>query len=523
MLWEMESKRRIWNKMDRQGEIKIRKKREKIMRKKKKEKEKKLRTNDRNGVRISKGIPGSSVFDLPIQVTNPPFATANGAIRDQLSSLSSIERGLSPGEASFLIISGGTGGNALCSSFRNACYVLPVSDDGGSSSEIIRVLGGPSVGDIRSRLIRLIPLAAPSSPLDAIRRLLAYRLPAHASETAARDEWRDIVEGRSILWKGIPIDRKETIRGFLVHFESELLKRAHKNFDFRNGRKVAAFIGNYFLAAAQGFFRSLPSAIFLFSSITNSQANILPAIVTNHTVTIAAELEDGQRLVGQCEISHPILSTGLAFPPPEEVPSSLIDGIGEYRIVSPRQNVMFESLSKGTHEPLPSRISRLYYINGYGMEIHPSPNAEFLSNLASRDMLVYSCGSLWTSVMPCLALKGVAGSIARSLALKAKVLLLNAENDRETHGYTAADYIQAITRTLNTSHSAHTYGLGGANTTYPISAFITDLVYLQGTQVSVDVNQITSLGVRCREVEGGSRFDADSVALVMRRIWADVN
>lgn len=65
-------------------------------------------------------------------------------------------------------------------------------------------------------------------------------------------------------------------------------------------------IGNYFLSAAQAFFRSLPSAIFLFSSITNSQvehtnslhpilsdcmqANILPVIVTNHTVTIAAEL-----------------------------------------------------------------------------------------------------------------------------------------------------------------------------------------------------------------------------------------
>lgn len=49
-------------------------------------------------------------------------------------------------------------------------------------------------------------------------------------------------------------------------------------------------VGNYFLAAAQGFFRSLPSAIFLFSAITNSQANILPVIVTNHTVTIAAAL-----------------------------------------------------------------------------------------------------------------------------------------------------------------------------------------------------------------------------------------
>ena len=34
-------------------------------------------------------------------------------------------------------------------------YVLPVSDDGGSTAEIVRVLGGPAVGDIRSRCLRL--------------------------------------------------------------------------------------------------------------------------------------------------------------------------------------------------------------------------------------------------------------------------------------------------------------------------------------------------------------------------------
>ena len=46
----------------------------------------------------------------------------------------------------YLVISGGTGGNAICSAFDDVCHVLPVSDDGGSSSEIIRVLGGPSIG-----------------------------------------------------------------------------------------------------------------------------------------------------------------------------------------------------------------------------------------------------------------------------------------------------------------------------------------------------------------------------------------
>ena len=62
-------------------------------------------------------------------------------------------------------------------------------------------------------MIRLIPHADPGSPLDAIRNLLAYRLPAHCTEREARDEWRDSVEGRSRLWAGIPSDRKEMIRG----------------------------------------------------------------------------------------------------------------------------------------------------------------------------------------------------------------------------------------------------------------------------------------------------------------------
>ncbi|PPQ67393.1 hypothetical protein CVT25_005972 [Psilocybe cyanescens] len=336
--------------------------------------------------------PGSSVFDLPIQATNPSLANGLGVSEPQKSFPSGIVQNdldTSPGETSFLVISGGTGGNAICSAFRNVCYVLPVSDDGGSSSEIIRVLGGPSVGDIRSRLIRLIPYAASSSPLDAIRRLLAYRLPSQSSQRDAREEWRDIVEGKSRLWKGIPTDRKETIRGFLVYFESELLKRAHKNFDFRNGRK----------------------------------ANILPVIVTNHIVTIAAELEDGEHLVGQCEISHPMVSTEpVNFQTPDD-DSPAPDGIGEY--VSPRQNVMFESVAKETHEPLPSRIS--------------------------------------------------------------------------------------------------TYGLGGANTTYPISAFITDLVYLKGTKVPVDVKRITLMGVRCREFDGAARFDADTVAHAMKEVWAGVS
>lgn len=51
------------------------------------------------------------------------------------------------------MIGGGTGANAILGAFsQGSCttHVLPISDDGGSSSELQRVLGGgPSVGDLR--------------------------------------------------------------------------------------------------------------------------------------------------------------------------------------------------------------------------------------------------------------------------------------------------------------------------------------------------------------------------------------
>jgi len=362
-------------------------------------------------------------------------------------------------------------------------------------------------GDIRSRLVRLIPPAPAGTPLDALRTLLAHRLPAgNDGERAARDEWRSIVEGRSSLWTGIPEDRKETIRGFLVYFEGEILRRAHKNFSFVNGS-----IGNFLLAAAQAFFRSLPSAIFLFSSITNSQANIIPAIATNHTVTIAAELANGTHLVGQCEISHPV-----ERPPSDEnedVSSLTFDTISP-TMSARTQNVLFDSASKDSFEILCAPIRRLYYINAYGHEIHPTPTPEYISGLGSNEVLVYSCGSLWTSIIPCLALRGVASAIARSRSLRAKVLFLNTKNDRETEGYTAVDYILAIARTLNARYQTEPYGLapGNSATTYPVSTFVTHLVSLRGCAVHVDVARASELGVECVEVESDA-VGADGIPL----------
>ena len=102
--------------------------------------------------------PGSSIFDLPTtsdirsaSQSNTHFSTeapiGDGPKHDGVAAeLSDLEDDDVP---SCLVISGGTGCNAICSAFgtSNASYVLPVSDDGGSSSEIIRVIGGPSIGE----------------------------------------------------------------------------------------------------------------------------------------------------------------------------------------------------------------------------------------------------------------------------------------------------------------------------------------------------------------------------------------
>ena len=49
--------------------------------------------------------------------------------------------------------------NGICDALRDyttsVTHVLPVSDDGGVDFGIIRVSGGPAVGDIRSRCLRL--------------------------------------------------------------------------------------------------------------------------------------------------------------------------------------------------------------------------------------------------------------------------------------------------------------------------------------------------------------------------------
>ncbi|GAA5882448.1 hypothetical protein JCM3774_001123 [Rhodotorula dairenensis] len=468
------------------------------------------------------------------------------------------------------IIGGGTGCNAVVGAFAGAnriSYCLPVSDDGGSSSEIQRVLGGPALGDIRSRLIRLIPPAPAGSPLDCIRRLLEYRLPggANTSNVAVKQEWGDIVEGTHRLWRGIPGDRKETIRAFLVHFQNAVLKKAQRGFNFKK-----ASIGNLFLSGASLFLGSVPSAIFLFVSVTgiaHDSIRIIPVINTSSTVTIAAELEDGHIIAGQSEISHPSTSSSAAagagaapllvahspvqgssrprdgaavavraeaifpltrattpsFPEPPvvgaeedeshaEIPPSPDLHLALPAAYSPSdpsaqpwsplatstpnsssQNLEF---SKDASEipPLPCRIQRIFYLSSYGLEIHPRPNSHFLQALQDATTLVYAPGSLYTSIIPCLALRPVGELVARS-RIRYKILLLNSSEDRETTGYDALDFVAALTEACRTSStSSGGSGEDGRPRIEPRD-IVSHVVYVRNGRLRVDEDELRNLGI----------------------------
>ena len=209
---------------------------------------------------------------------------------------------------SLVAFTGGTAFNGVVDELTSeltsrVMHVIPVSDDGGSTAEIVRVLGGPAVGDVRSRCLRLSDES--TAEARAVKALLAHRL--HATDSAeAKAEWYRIQEGDHELWANISEPYADIIRSFLLHFHSQVTaaKTDGPKFDFVNGS-----VGNFFFAGARMFFRSMEAAILLYSRVSNipEESTVVPNIVLGDNVRVAlgAELENGVTIRGQNEISHP--------------------------------------------------------------------------------------------------------------------------------------------------------------------------------------------------------------------------
>lgn len=426
-----------------------------------------------------------------------------------------------------VVFSGGSAANNLVDVFKTVrenqkcplSYVIPISDNGGSSSELIRVFGGPGIGDVRSRLVRLIPDDPDhdDSEKAAIKVFFNHRLPKDKSQ--AKQEWLQIVEADHSLWLNISIAKKELIRSILNIVNFEILKRLRPSstFDFSS-----ASIGNLFLTGARLFTNSLESAIYLLSSICSvpSHTSVLPAISTNFTHHISAGLANGTVITGQNSISHPSHTTALEYASSSEE-TEYHDTIEDANLPGslPTLRKQYITFSKADEEDLPARIERLWYINPFGQEIRLSANSRVLESLRGAQTVIYSIGSLYTSLVPSLILKGVGAALASS-SIRHKILILNSTNDRETGPsiapFSALDFIAAIANASAQSISASPPHL----TTSDYKSYVTHLIHLQGPGTPrVDQEGLRKIGIETirvygRKVDGEAFIRYDEKALV---------
>eukprot|EP00667_Euglena_gracilis_P015411 EG_transcript_16027 len=299
------------------------------------------------------------------------------------------------------------------------------------------------------------------------------------------------------MWGGIPEAYKQTLRAFLLHFFLNVMRRESvqelpydvvnvakemaSHFDYRGGS-----IGNFMLTGARMFFGSLEAAIFWFSNLAGIPRSscVVPVINVSSKVTLAVRLHSGQEIIGQGNITGPApmeAQHGL----PQKVRNRLA---------------------------LPDAIEKVYYISEHGSEILPPLNPATLEHLRRCDAVIYTMGSLYTSILPSLVLRGVGATIANKSC--PKILILNGVPDRETSWLTrrgtvthmkAVDMVAALTKALNQNEAIAE--------PFPCQSYVTHVFYLQATATidAAQLEELTSLGLVAieipREIQDGFYYD----------------
>lgn len=449
-----------------------------------------------------------------------------------------------------VVLSGGTATNSITSSLYNLSakgdkkltFILPVSDNGGSTSEILRVLGGPAIGDIRSRIVRLLED-------DQLINIFSYRLPDNLDK--AKSEWNEFVEGSHKIWSTVPISVKELIRPFIIHIQSELLKRnrnKQNNFKFEK-----ASIGNLFLTGSRMFLGNLDAAIELMLRLgrCSPYVSVMPCINTSHTHHISALLSNGDIITGQSQISHPSVPSinraasknahetllvknndicssfnnclninssshdkFLEIEPKsaKSIPNSNLNDLDDSdddELANPRyilpelKNSQLHFDKQGLDQMLPAPIERILYINPYGEEVKPTGNLRAINKIKTCDVLLYSIGSLMTSLMPILILGNIANTILETKHIS-KVLIINNKYDRETYGLDAINYVKFIIDSMMKSVVDYRQNKNiSMKNLMNISwnCFITDIIYLTKGDIQMDWQVLENRGINVYSID----------------------
>jgi len=259
----------------------------------------------------------------------------------------------------------------------------PTTQAGGL--RVVAIGGGTGLSTLLKGLKRFVPspveLCAPPAASPLIRDLSAVVTVSDDGGSSGR------------LRKELNMLPPGDIRNCIVALsedEALLSKLFRHRFDKGSGLEGHSF-GNLFLAALTSLTSDFSEAVRLSSEILLTRGHIYPATTSN--IELEALMEDGSRVRGETKITA----------------------------------------SKG-------RIRELFLVPP---DVGPMPQT--LEAIANADLITIGPGSLFTSLIPNLLVRGISQAIVDSRATKVYICNLMTQAN-ESLGLTAADHIRALNR-----------------------------------------------------------------------------
>jgi CofD-related protein of GAK system len=279
---------------------------------------------------------------------------------------------------------------------RRSIHIVTPFDSGGSSAELRRAFRMPAVGDLRNRLLALA--GRDDGERAALAQLAARRLPTDDSQVSLQAQLGALSAGEDARVTAVSGEPGEAARGLLSRFQRD----APADFDLRGASLGNLMITGAWLEAG----RRIEPALRVFADLVGARGEVRP--VVDADLHLAAELEDGTRLLGQHRITG--RSTGV--------------------IQSPLRALWL------TDDPV-----------GLAPASVAAP-PEVAQRITAADLVCYPMGSFYSSVIANLLPRGVAEAIADSAA--PKLYIPNLGHDPESLGLDLAAAVERILFTLRT-------------------------------------------------------------------------
>ncbi|WP_420413563.1 GAK system CofD-like protein [Roseibium sp.] len=290
-----------------------------------------------------------------------------------------------------LFFSGGTALNDVARCLKrythNSIHLVTPFDSGGSSQGLRLAFNMPAIGDLRSRLMALADETVLGQP--DVFRLFTHRFSKAAEYESLNADLEAMIAGIHPLVGVIEQPMRTLIQNQLGTFQDA----CPADFNLRG-----ASVGNLILAG--GYLnqnQQLEPIIFLVAKLVGVLGTV--KAVSDDNLHLAAELEDGEVVIGQ----H--LLTGKEHAP----------------LASPIRDI-FLNHSLAAREP--------------AISVFPDRNSALVQ---SADLICYSPGSLYTSLIASLLPRGVGRAIASRTVPKVYVPSLG--EDPETNGMSIADNV----------------------------------------------------------------------------------